>query len=223
MASIIFDQNATRLWRPAAAVVDDGERFRRLLGKDWDSLPEATRMRFARRLPAAATIVYSGEVICCRISRVGWCLSQAARLIGAPLPLSRDCGVAANVSVTGAGNGKGQHWTRQYGRHDAVPQVISSTKSFTGPTGIEESIGWGFGIALTLSVGDGTLWFASDHMFWRCRRMRLRLPAWLMPGTLTVGHQDVGGGRFMFSLDLIHTWLGELVHQVAMFADPAGR
>jgi hypothetical protein len=192
--------------------------FRRLLGPGWAALPEAVRRRFARHIAADACVSYVGEVVECRISRAGWLLAQIARLIGAPLPLSRDTGVAATVSVTGDADGRGQYWTRQYGRHHGFPQVIHSAKQFAGPTGLEEYLGLGIGIALRLRVADGALLFESDHYFLRLARLALRVPSGVL-GAMTVGHVDLGGGRFAFTLDLIHPWLGELVHQVAVFAD----
>jgi hypothetical protein len=207
------------LWQPAAAPVGNAAPFRALLGAQWDDLPQAVQRRFARHLTANASIAYRGEVMTCQISRAGWWLAQAARLIGAPLPLGEDAGIAATVSVTGDVDGASQHWTRQYGRLGRGPQVIHSTKRFAGPTGIEEYLGYGLGIALNLRVIDGALLFESDHMFLTIAGIRLRFPAWLTPGQLTVGHRDMGGGRFAFTLDLIHARFGPLLHQVALFAD----
>ena len=95
-----------------------------------------------------AAVVYVGEVVECRLSAAGWLLAQLGRLIGAPLPLSRDIEVPACVSVTEDISFAGQFWTRIYGRRRGFPQVISSSKRFAGPTGLEEQIGGGFGIAL---------------------------------------------------------------------------
>ncbi|MBL7372815.1 DUF4166 domain-containing protein, partial [Escherichia coli] len=88
-----------------------------------------------------------------------------ARLIGAPLPLGTDIGVSASVSVTADADGQGQYWTRQYGRAQGFPQVIHSAKRFAGPTGIEEYLGLGVGIALRLEEAGGALLFVSDHYF----------------------------------------------------------
>jgi hypothetical protein len=63
------------------------------------------------------------------------------------------------------------------------------------------------------------LLFVSDHYFVRLGVLRLRIPNAVL-GHLVVGHTDLGHGHFAFTLDLVHPWLGELVHQLAIFADP---
>lgn len=212
-----------RDWRRPSAMpqAECDSPFVRLLGPAaWTSLPIAVRRRFLRKIAAGASVTYAGEVVECRISRLGWLLAQAARLIGAPLPLSTDCGTPATVSVTEDRKGRGQFWSRHYGRLNGFPQVIQSTKRFTGPTGLEEYLGLGIGIALRLAVRDEALLFVSDHYFLRLPGgVRFRWPSWLEPGELTVGHVDLGGDRFAFTLDLVHARAGELFHQVAIFAD----
>jgi len=210
-------------WRRTPAPCrDDGDSpFARLLGERWLFLPPATRRRFLRKIAAGACVSYLGEVTECRMSRAGWLLAQVARVIGGPLPLGTDTGMSASVSVTADAEGQGQYWTRQYGRAQGFPQVIHSAKRFAGPTGIEEYLGLGVGIALRLEEAGGALLFVGDHYFLKLGRLRLKLPNWAMPGALTVVHMDIGGGRFVFSLDLVHPVLGELVHQLCVFADPA--
>jgi hypothetical protein len=204
---------------PAAAGIGD-LRFRALAGEDaWASLPEAVRERFGRHLGAGASILYAGEVVECRMSRCGRALAQLCRLIGAPLPLSRDAFVPAVVSVTEDSAGGGQFWTRLYGRRRGFPQVIRSDKRFAGPTGLEEYVGCGIGIALRLEVADGALHFLSDHYFLKAFGVRLRLPLWLSPGRMRVSHIDCGRGSFAFVLRLDHPRLGELVCQTAMFEE----
>jgi hypothetical protein len=203
-------------------------RFRALIGEEaWARLPEAVRARFGKRVSGCATVVYVGEVVECRLSAAGWLLAQLGRLMGAPLPLSRDADVPACVSVTedpapstslGTGSA-GQFWTRIYGRRSGFPQVISSSKRFCGPTGLEEQVGGGLGIALRVEVANGALHFLSDHYFLMVRGRRLLLPKFLSPGALRVNHVDCNHGLFAFVLELRHRWLGELVHQTAMFRE----
>src|SRR5262249_53570021 len=66
----------------------------------WDALPLAVRRRFSKRLAGGATLVYAGRVIETQMSLAGWCLAQATRLVGAPLPLGRERDVPAGVAVT---------------------------------------------------------------------------------------------------------------------------
>jgi hypothetical protein len=209
--------------RPVAAPIpaEIGDlRFRALAGEEaWSSLPEAVRERFGRHLGAGASILYAGEVVECRMSRCGRLLAQLCRLIGAPLPLSRDAFVPAVVSVTEDAASGGQFWTRLYGRRRAFPQVIRSAKRFAGPTGLEEYVGCGIGIALRIEVADGALHFLSDHYFVSVGRFRFRLPPWLSPGRMRVSHVDCGRGTFAFVLRLDHRRLGELVCQTAMFEE----
>lgn len=101
------------------------------------------------------------------------------------------------------------------------PQVIHSAKQFAGPTGLEEYLGLGFGIALTVAAGPDRIVFASDHYFVRAGRLRLRLPRWLAPGRLTIEHIDQGAGQFLFVLSLVHRWFGALVRQTCAFSDAA--
>ena len=195
-------------------------RFRALVGEaDWARLPEATRARFGKRISGSASVVYVGEVVECRFSRLGWLLAQLGRAIGGPLPLSRDADMPACVTVTEDPTFEGQFWTRIYGRRRGFPQVISSSKRFAGPTGLEEQIGGGLGIALRVEVDNGALHFLSDHYFLMLRGHRLRLPRFLAPGALRVSHIDCNNGLFAFVLALRHPWFGELLHQTAMFRE----
>lgn len=222
VANAILDRHFDGWTRcPAPAAAEEDSPFVRLLGRQaWLGLPPAVRQRFLRHVTAEACVTYVGEIAECRISTTGRILANLARLVGAPLPLHTDTGVPACVSVTEDIAGGGQYWTRQYGRRDGFPQVIHSAKRFAGPTGIEEYLGLGLGIALRLSVENGALLFRGDHLFLALgRRLRFRLPRWLNAGALTVAHIDRGDGRFAFTLDLVHPWFGELIHQVAIFAD----
>jgi len=203
---------------PASVLLD--MRFSALLGPDaWAGLPPPVRARFAKRLLPGRSVTYAGTVAACTMHPLGWVLAQVCRLIGAPLPLGREAGVAAVVTVTEDGASGGQVWTRMYARPRGFPQVIHSAKRFAGPTGLEEYLGAGFGIALTVSATAAGIRFTSDHYFLRLGRLRLRLPRWLAPGALTIDHEDMGEGRFAFTLALRHHLLGEIVRQEGHFHD----
>lgn len=195
-------------------------RFRALLpATDWATLPVAVRRRFSKRLQGGATVVYRGEVVALRISRLGRLLAQASRLIGAPLPLVWVPGPSV-VTVTEDAVGQGQVWSRLYARRTGFPQVIHSAKRFGGPTGLEEHVGGGVGMALTVAAEEGVLVFRSAFYFVTILGLRLRLPRWAEPGALSIIHRDLDGGRFAFILTLDHPSLGRLIAQDAIFRDP---
>ena len=195
-------------------------RFRRLVGNAaWDELCPAIRRRFSKRLQGTAVALYAGEIVETRLNLAGQLLSQACRLIGAPLPLYRDAGVPAVVVVSEDGMTGGQRWTRVYHRRRGTPQVVNSAKTFAGPTGLEELVGGGIGMALAASAAEDRLVFASTHYFVKLGRRRLPLPKALCPGRTTVTHRDLGEGRFAFDLEVVHPWFGVLVHQHAVFRD----
>jgi len=213
--------SAERTPDPGAASVDLADlRFRALMSEpEWAALPPAIRRRFSRRVADGATTVYAGRVVTTRMSRLGFLLAQAARLIGGPLPTSTDTGVPGIVTVTEDLATGGQIWTRLYGRRHGFPQVIHSSKRFAGPTGLEEYLGFGFGMALTVAVRDGALVFKSHSYFVQVLRRRLRLPSWLCPGDLEVTHAECGAGRFVFTLRLEHRLLGGLIDQTIEFQE----
>jgi hypothetical protein len=195
-------------------------RFRKLLSNDdWFALPAPVRKRFSKRLSNGASVVYAGQVTAMRVNLAGRVLSHLARLIGSPLPLFRDIAVPAVVTVTEDERSGGQIWTRMYARHGGLPQVIHSAKRFAGPTGLEECVGGGVGMALTVAVEEGTLLFRSAGYFVQLFGRRMAIPRWLTPGALTVSHTELGEGRFQFGLDIIHPWLGQLMHQTAVFRE----
>lgn len=188
--------------------------------KEWTSLPAAVRRRFSETLTSGDSVVYRGIVKKLNLSPLGWLLAQGARIAGAPLPFdSWQEGRAAVVAVTGSPGLGGQVWTRLYGRRDGFPQVVHSAKRFAGPTGLEELVHGGVGMALTLKVEDNSLLFCSAGYFLTLLGTRLQLPRFLSPGALIVGHHDLGDGAFAFTLDLHHPWFGRLIHQTAHFHD----
>jgi hypothetical protein len=195
-------------------------RFRALIGKEaWDALPEAVQKRFSKRLSGQAVALYRGRVVRTEFSKAGWLFAQALRPIGAPLPISRDTDVPAVVSVSEDGANGGQVWSRLYGRRRGFPQVIHSAKRFCGPTGLEEYVGLGIGMALKVEPMADGLRFVSDHYFLTLGAWRLRLPRWFEPGRTVVEHHDLGHGCFLFTLMLRHKLLGRLVEQHALFRD----
>lgn len=195
-------------------------RFRALIPpEEWAGLPLPIRRRFSKRLAGGRTVVFVGEVVETRMSLGGRLLAQAARLIGSPFPTSTDSGVPSVVSVTEDFATGGQIWTRLYARRAGFPQVIHSSKRFFGPTGLEEHVGGGVGMMLTVHAEAGALVFRSAGYFVNVFRHRIPLPGPLTPGLVSVTHRECGDGRFSFTLDVTHPRFGLLIRQCALFRE----
>ncbi|MEM6386256.1 MAG: DUF4166 domain-containing protein [Pseudomonadota bacterium] len=196
-------------------------RFRDLLGDAaWASLTPAIRRRFGKRLEGGSSVTYQGQVVAMRMSLLGRAIAQVTRLVGSPLPFDQSSvGQAAVVVVTEDTESDGQFWVRQYGRQHGFPQVVHSSKRFRGATGLEEYIGYGIGMALEVEATDEALYFKSAGYFLQVKKRKLRLPNWLTPGALVIGHHDMGDCNFLFSLHLTHPLFGELIAQDCIFQD----
>ena len=195
-------------------------RFRTLVGgAAWAELPPQVRRRFSKRLSPGEMVVYRGTVTATELSRAGRVLAFLARAIGAPLPLKNGATGPAVVLVSEDASLGGQSWTRIYARPGRGPQTIHSCKRFRGPTGLEEYVGFGVGMALAVAVVDATLVFRSDHYFLALGRLRWRVPKLFEPGRMEITHRDEAPGMFSFRLRLGHPLIGDMVHQLGYFHD----
>ncbi len=185
---------------------------------EWHRLPDAIRRRFTHSFSAGSTVCYRGYVVETRLSCLGWLLAQLTRIIGAPLPLNEQTGMATVVVTDHPGN-RGQVWSRLYHRKRGLPQAIHSIKRFTGPTGLEEYLGCGLSMALELRTTELALSFIGRDYFLTLAGLRFKIPDWLSPGRLTVVHSQEHGGHFSFSLQLDHPRFGCLIYQLARFVD----
>ena len=218
--AVALDFSPRPVIAPAAELRD--LRFRALMSEaEWAALPPPIRRRFSKRLAGGKTIVYVGEVLETWMSRAGWWLAQAARLVGGPLPVTRNVHVPSVVTVTEDRATGGQIWTRLYTRRNGFPQVIHSSKRFAGPTGLEEYVGRGVGMTLKVYVREGVLIFRSQDYFFQLLGRRVILPKWLCPGALSVTHAELPDQKFSFTLQIIHPRLGLLVRQMAIFREVA--
>lgn len=165
--------------------------------------------------------IFRGRVTLTRLSRAGRILARLARLVGGPLPDTDEATGPAIVVVTEDPGLGGQIWTRTYARPGGLPQTINSVKRFRGPTGLEEYLGFGLVMRLTLHAEAGALVFRSAGYDIEILGRRMAIPRSLSPGHCTITHRAEGGDRFSFTLALDHPWLGRLAHQVADFEEVA--
>lgn len=202
---------APRRHAPQHAALD----LPRLLGDDWRQLPPAVQRRFA---PSHATAVYAGSVDL-HCSLIGRLFAIIARPFGAPLCSARGARLPAVVRVAPDGRG-GVVWERHLRDGDGRDHLVRSTKTLDPAGCLWEETAGGLRMQLAVSVQEQRLVFTSLGYALRLLGRQVRVPALLGPGRCTVTHEDLGPGRFRFTLDMRHPLWGRTFFQRGEFFDP---
>ena len=190
---------------------------------DWASLPAAIRRRFSKRLAGGAH-----RRLCRRsagnldeprrlVARAG---GAADRRPAADRRAARMCRASSPSPRTRASGG--QIWTRLYARRSGFPQVIHSAKRFAGPTGLEEYVGRGVGMSLTVVCARGRADLPQQGLFPAAASAAVSsCRAGSRPARIYVTHAELPDGKFSFTLQVIHPRFGLLIRQMAIFREVA--
>jgi hypothetical protein len=170
----------------------------------WARLPAHVRARFDAGLRNAD---YSGEGVF-EATAVGRAFARAGVVFGRPLP----CHVGrASVDICVEAAGDGETWTRRYRFAHALEMVSSLKRAGDGPW-LEERAG-PLVMRLNVFVERHALVFECIDFRLRIGRFEILLPIVFTPGRIRVEHHDLGGGRFLFTLEARHPWFGRTFHQ----------
>jgi hypothetical protein len=212
---------------PAAPKAGQEPEFRplhyaTLLGATaWERLPTAVRDRFASHHAH-----WVGELTL-RASFCGRWVARVCKLFGEPLPPACREPVRATVRVEPDPVTGGASWIRRYELPHRTIE-IRSVKSIDASGHMIERLPMGLRMELELRTDDGALHFVTTGYHFEIPRppslrrvlrrpLRLRFPAWWLPGRTHVVHRDLGGGRFRFTMTIRHVWLGELFRHDGVF------
>jgi hypothetical protein len=200
-------------YKPPSADVD----FEHLVGREgWWRLAPDIRKRFTEKPTALQPIRYLGVMQQVDGSRIGALLAQCCRLIGTPFAPYRAADVPVAITLRFEPSG-GVIWEREYRYVDRPAATVRSTKRIGDDGALLECVGFGLGMRLAVFEANRALHFLSLRYFWRIGGREFRLPALLSPGTAHVIHEDLGAGRFRFSLTIHHALFGLLFEQHGVF------
>lgn len=193
--------------------------LREVLGRAaWARLPEAVRVRFADRAPA---VDYAGEFEVVRASLLGRILAWACQIIGTPVVPRTGNDIPAIVHVGPSGDGV--EWRREYRWSGRPPIIVRSTKVIRGGRILVEELPAGLCMLLDVHEQAEVLHFVSRAYFFEVpipgtrRRLPVKLPQWLSPGTTHVEHIDEIEGWFRFTMTVTHPLFGEMFYQTGRF------
>jgi hypothetical protein len=201
----------------ASAGARDAIDFERLLARDgWWRLTADIRRRFSEKPKPNAPIRYIGVMQRVRSSTLGWLFAQCCRLIGTPFAPHRGVDVPVAITLRHDVAG-GVIWEREYRYPNRRAVAVSSTKRIDAEGSLLECVGFGLGMRLAVFEANHALHFLSVRYFWRIGRRQIQLPHFLSPGTAHVIHEDLGHGRFRFTMTIHHRLFGTLFQQDGVF------
>lgn len=188
----------------------------------WSRLPAAVQRRFS---VAHDDVTYEGQMDL-RCSLIGHIFALLARPLGGPLTRLNACAVPTKVRVFSNAHG-GVVWERAF--HAGRPGltcIVRSTKEVGLDGSLLERTEGGLSMSLDVFEEHSALVFRSRRFglvlgLGRLGVLRLPVPTILTPGTCRVKHTDLGEGRFLFTLRMVHPLWGETFHQSGVFVDPA--
>ncbi|SRR5258708_3635846 len=184
----------------------------------WARLPEAVRVRFAE--PPVA-VDYVGEFDVVRASLLGRLVAFVCQLLGTPVVPRTGLRVPAIVHVGPTRSGVA--WNREYRWPKARACLVRSTKIIDSNGGLVERLPARLCMPLRVYEHRGVLHFVSRGYYFDFgkrrdgRRITVRLPGLLSPGTTHVEHLDEADGWFRFTMTVIHPFFGEMFYQTGRF------
>lgn len=190
--------------------------LQKVMGGDWYRLHPSVRARFDHEPEPGRPIVYAGVMETVAASPAGRLFAWLTQAIGGPLAVHTGRDVPMTVTLIKRGDG-GIDWRRLYHFPGRRPVQVSSAKRADAQGRLCEYAGHGFGMRLSVFARDGALHFVSQTYFWELMGRQIALPGWLSPGRAHVVHEDLGSGRFRFTLAMYHPWLGRTIYQTGIF------
>lgn len=212
-----------RPWRGAVDVVANTNTptYRSLLGEaGWNRLDPAIRSRFGEESRDRS---FYGLMTTVRLSRAGRALALLSRLFGRSLCPKTGRHIVTKIDVAGEAGDTSGTWNRSYLLPAGRRYTVTSVKRFDPRDGLLECLGRGFVMRLDLKAQPDALHFVSVGYAWHAGPVKISLPRLLSPGDTHVIHRELGGGRFRFTLSIVHPWLGELAFQEGDFFEREAR
>lgn len=201
---------------------DNGPResaIKKQMGAEWEALHPNVQRRFALEPAITERVFYRGVMDRVECSFTGKLFAQCMRVIANPLTPYEGKDVVMDVVLYRKTGKTGIYWQRTYHHAGRAPYTVTSVKRHDHTGQLTECVGAGFGMKLDVSAQNGSLVFRSKRYFWSFGKFRILLPHWLTPGETCVIHEDLGNGKFRFTITMNHLYLGQTFYQTGIFEE----
>ncbi|MGR9116463.1 MAG: DUF4166 domain-containing protein [Gammaproteobacteria bacterium] len=187
--------------------------LQKTLGADWEALPAVIRKHYTVG-PTASTCV-QGVMI---VGYPGFLrpMIKAIHLSGG-LIARRGQDVKTRVEKTVSSQHGGLCWRRTLEYSDGKQDFFHSCMVYRKPHELTETIRFGFGLRLNVTVEQGTLVYRSNGHLWQCGRFELNIPDWLLLGKATIIESPVSDRQFSLDFKIRHPIWGDSYYYRGVF------
>lgn len=178
--------------------------LQKALGEDWNKLPSVIQRHYSVAidsktcLKGAMEIAYPNYLLPL-ISLIHLCGGLVVR---------RGKDIETRVEKTTSQQNTQLCWKRTLKYYDGEKDYFYSQMSYLQNHELIETVRFGFGLRLKVSVDHGMLVYRSNGHIWQCGRFRLTFPDWLLLGTATITETPISDQQFRLNFSINHPLLG---------------
>lgn len=176
----------------------------RALGDDWHKLPAVIQKHY--QLTGEQQSCLEGTMEIAYPSYL-FPLIWLIHLFGG-LVLWRGQAVHTQVDKTSSPPGEVLHWRRTMTYPDGKIDYFRSQMHYSAAHELIETIGFGFGLRLSVEVNSGDLLYRSQGHFWRWGKLEFNIPDGLLLGSATIGEHAVSEDEFYLDFTIRHPLWG---------------
>ncbi len=178
--------------------------LQKALGKDWGKLPSVIQRHYS--VPTDANTCLKGNM------EIGyptflWPLISMIHLCGG-LVSRRGKSVETLVEKTISTQNTTLCWKRTLTYPDGKKDYFYSQMVYLQDHELIETVRFGFGLRLRVSVENGDLVYRSNGHIWQYGKLRLTFPDWLVLGSATIIETPISDQQFKLDFSIKHPLWG---------------
>lgn len=178
--------------------------LQKTLGEDWDKLPPVIQRHYNTSINSATCVIGNMEIgypsyLLPLISLIHLC---------GGLVLTRGSRIETIVKKTVCATNNTLVWSRTLKYPDNKKNHFYSKMSYLQDHELIETVRFGFGLRLKVSVEKGKLVYRSNGHVWQYGRFLLTFPDWLVLGNATIVEIPITNQQFKLNFSISHPFLG---------------
>lgn len=188
--------------------------LQKTLGEDWNKLPSVIQRHYS--VPTNATTCLQGNMeigyptfLLPLISLIHLCGGLVSR---------RGKEIHTLVEKTVAKQQTELHWKRTLTYPDNKKDYFYSQMVFLQDHELIETVRFGFGLRLKVSVENGDLVYRSNGHIWQYGKFRITFPDWLVLGKATIIETPISDQQFKLDFSIKHPLWGKCYWYHGMFS-----